>query len=34
MSAETAKDYGLIDDVLHERAVLPETTQKETGQDS
>lgn len=34
MSAEAAKDYGLIDNVLHERAVLPENMQNETGQDS
>lgn len=34
MSAEAAKDYGLIDNVLHERAVLPENMQKETGQES
>ncbi len=34
MSAEAAKDYGLIDDVLHDRSVLPEAYQKETGQES
>ncbi len=34
MSAEAARDYGLIDKVLHERAVLPDKMQKETGQDS
>lgn len=34
MSAETAKDYGLIDEVLHDRGVMPEGLQKETGQES
>lgn len=34
MSAEAAKDYGLIDDVLHDRGVLPEAYQKDTGQES
>jgi len=34
MSAEAAKDYGLIDDVLQDRGVLPESTQKEAGQES
>ena len=34
MSAEAAKDYGLIDDVLHDRSVLPEAYQKESGQES
>ena len=34
MSAEAAKDYGLIDDVLHDRSVLKEDLIKETGQDS
>ena len=29
MSAEAAKDYGLIDDVLHNRSVLPEDHKKE-----
>lgn len=31
MSAEAAKDYGLIDTVLNERASLPEDDSKETG---
>jgi ATP-dependent Clp protease, protease subunit len=30
MSAEAAKDYGLIDQVLHDRNVLPEAYQKES----
>lgn len=30
MSAEAAKDYGLIDQVLHDRDVLPEAYQKES----
>ncbi len=34
MSADAAKDYGLIDNVLQERSVLPEEVQKETGQES
>jgi len=34
MSAEAAKDYGLIDEVLHDRGVLPEGLQKEAGQES
>ena len=34
MSAEAAKDYGLIDDVLHDRSVLPEAYQKESEQES
>lgn len=34
MSAEAAKDYGLIDEVLHDRSVLPEAYQKEAGQES
>jgi ATP-dependent Clp protease protease subunit len=34
MSAEAAKDYGLIDDVLHDRSVLKEDLIKETGQES
>jgi ATP-dependent Clp protease, protease subunit len=34
MSADAAKDYGLIDEVLHDRAVLPEAYQKDTGQES
>ncbi len=34
MSAEAAKDYGLIDEVLHNRSVLPEAYQKESGQES
>ena len=34
MSAEAAKDYGLIDDVLHDRSVLKEDHIKETGQES
>jgi ATP-dependent Clp protease, protease subunit len=34
MSADQARDYGLIDKVLHERAVLPEDLLKETGQES
>jgi ATP-dependent Clp protease protease subunit len=34
MSAESAKDYGLIDDVLHDRSVLKEDLIKETGQES
>lgn len=34
MSAEAAKDYGLIDEVLHDRGVLPEGLQKEAEQES
>jgi len=34
MSAEAAKDYGLIDEVLHDRSVLPEAYQKDTEQES
>jgi ATP-dependent Clp protease protease subunit len=34
MSAETAKEYGLIDDVLHSRGALPEKLKIETGPDS
>jgi ATP-dependent Clp protease protease subunit len=34
MSAEAAKDYGLIDEVLHNRSVLPEGLQKEAGEES
>ncbi len=34
MSAEAAKDYGLIDDVLHDRGVLQEAYQKDTKQES
>ena len=33
MSAEAAKDYGLIDDVLHDRGVLPEVHQNEAEQE-
>jgi ATP-dependent Clp protease, protease subunit len=34
MSAEAAKEYGLIDEVLHGREILPEGLQKETGQET
>jgi len=34
MSAEAAKDYGLIGNVLHDRSVLPEAYQKESEQES
>ena len=34
MGADQAQEYGLIDKVLYERAVLPEDMQKETGQES
>ncbi len=34
MSADAAKEYGLIDTVLNERSLLPEDEQKETAQDS
>ena len=34
MSGDEATEYGLIDTVLHERSVLPEDVQKETGKES
>ncbi|GJM04601.1 MAG: ATP-dependent Clp protease proteolytic subunit [marine bacterium B5-7] len=34
MSAEAAKDYGLIDDVLHDRGVVPGAYKKEAAQES
>ncbi len=34
MSAETAKEYGLIDNVLNERSNLPEDEEKETAKES
>ena len=34
MSADAAKDYGLIDAVLEKRSLLPEEDEQETGQES